>query len=82
MGLFYNPYGHHQRPCGTTTFPRTSRLHFLSIRKDTGLNTNCNLCNENQLDTLFIIYFTKKPLHVSGVFIANNQEVFTVYVQQ
>jgi hypothetical protein len=28
------------------------------------------------------IYFVKKPLHVSGVFIAHHQEVFTVYVQQ
>jgi hypothetical protein len=27
-------------------------------------------------------YFVKKPLHVSGVFIAHHQEVFTVYVQQ
>jgi hypothetical protein len=26
--------------------------------------------------------FFKKPLHVSGVFIAHHQEVFAVYVQQ
>jgi hypothetical protein len=31
---------------------------------------------------LFLIYFVKQPLHVSGVFIAHHQEVFTVYVQQ
>jgi hypothetical protein len=46
--LFYNPYGHYQGPCSTTTSfkiasPRTCRLHFLSIHKDTGLNTNYNL---------------------------------------
>jgi hypothetical protein len=29
-----------------------------------------------------LIYFFKQPLHVSGVFIAHHQEVFTVYVQQ
>jgi hypothetical protein len=42
-----------------------------------------NLCNENQLDALFIlIYIAKQPLHVSGVFIAHHQEVFTVYAQE
>jgi hypothetical protein len=42
-----------------------------------------NLCNENQLDALFIlIYFINQPLHVSGIFIAHHQEVFTVYAQQ
>jgi hypothetical protein len=40
-------------------------------------------CNEIQLDALFILnLFLQKPLHVSGVFIANHQEVLTVYVQQ
>jgi hypothetical protein len=29
-----------------------------------------------------LIYFVKQPLHVSGVFIAHHQEVFTVLVQQ
>jgi hypothetical protein len=42
-----------------------------------------NLCGENQLDALFtVIYFVKKPLHVSGIFIAHHQEVFTVHVQR
>ena len=45
--LFYNPYEHYQRPCGTTrlktAFPRTYRLRFVPIRKDSGLNTNFNL---------------------------------------
>jgi hypothetical protein len=31
---------------------------------------------------LSLIYFVKQPLHVSGMFIAHHQEVFTVYVQQ
>jgi hypothetical protein len=31
---------------------------------------------------LSLIYFVNQPLHVSGVFIAHHQEVFTVYVQQ
>jgi hypothetical protein len=31
---------------------------------------------------LSLIYFAKQPLHVSGIFIAHHQEVFTVYVQQ
>jgi hypothetical protein len=39
------------------------------------------LCNENQLD-LSLIYFIKQALHVSDVFIAHHQVVFTVYVQQ
>jgi hypothetical protein len=30
---------------------------------------------------LSLIYFANKPLHVSGMFIAHHQEVFTVYVQ-
>jgi hypothetical protein len=29
-----------------------------------------------------LIYFVKQPLHVSGMYIAHHQEVFTVYVQQ
>jgi hypothetical protein len=42
------------------------------------------LCNANQPDALFlsIIYFVTQPLHVSGIFIAHHQEVFTVYEQQ
>jgi hypothetical protein len=31
---------------------------------------------------LSLIYFVNQPLHVSGMFIAHHQEVFTVYVQQ
>jgi hypothetical protein len=31
---------------------------------------------------LSFIYFITHPLHVSGIFIAHHQEVFTVYVQQ
>jgi hypothetical protein len=41
-----------------------------------------NLCNENQLNPLFILYFVNQPLHVLGVFIAHHQELFTAYVQQ
>jgi hypothetical protein len=42
-----------------------------------------NLCNENQPEALFILnLFLQKPLDVAGMFIAHNQEVFTVYVQQ
>jgi hypothetical protein len=41
------------------------------------------LCNGNQPDALFILsYFVIQPLHVSGMFVAHHQEVFTVYVQQ
>jgi hypothetical protein len=36
----------------------------------------------NLMHYLSLIYFNKQPLHVSGVFIAHHQEVFTVYVQQ
>jgi hypothetical protein len=36
----------------------------------------------NLMHYLSLIYFVKYPLHVSGVFIAHRQEVFTVYVQQ
>jgi hypothetical protein len=31
---------------------------------------------------LSLIYFGRQPLHVSGVFIAHHQEVFTVYVEK
>jgi hypothetical protein len=41
------------------------------------------LCNENQPDAPFILnLFSQSPLHVSAMFIAHHQEVFTVYVQQ
>jgi hypothetical protein len=36
----------------------------------------------NQMHYLSLIYFVNQPLHVSGMFIAHHQEVFTVYVQQ
>jgi hypothetical protein len=36
----------------------------------------------NLLHYLPLIYFVTQPVHVSGVFIAHHQEVFTVYVQQ
>jgi hypothetical protein len=36
----------------------------------------------NLMHYLTLIYFITQPLHVSGVFIAQRQEVFTVYVQQ
>jgi hypothetical protein len=55
-------------------------------------NTNFRFCwpwiliifvmKTNLIHHLSLIYFLKKPLHVSGVFIAYHQEVFTVYVQQ
>jgi hypothetical protein len=41
------------------------------------------LCNENQPDALFMLnLFCQSLLHVSGMFIAHHQEVFTIYVQQ
>jgi hypothetical protein len=36
----------------------------------------------NLMHYLSLIYFIKQPLHVSGVFIAHHQDVFTVHVQQ
>jgi hypothetical protein len=36
----------------------------------------------NYLHYLSLIYFVNQPVHVSGMFIAHHQEVFTVYVQQ
>jgi hypothetical protein len=36
----------------------------------------------NQMHYLFLIYFVSQTLHVSGMFIANYEWVFTVYVQQ
>jgi hypothetical protein len=36
----------------------------------------------NLMHYLSLIYFINQPLHVSGIFIAHRQEVFTVYVQQ
>jgi hypothetical protein len=36
----------------------------------------------NQMNYLSLIHFVKQPLHVSAVFSAHHQEVFTVYVQQ
>jgi hypothetical protein len=41
-----------------------------------------NLCNENQLNALPLIYFINQPLQVSAKFTAHHQEEFTVYVQQ
>jgi hypothetical protein len=36
----------------------------------------------NQMHYLSLIYFVSQPLHVSGMFIAHHQGIFTVYVQQ
>jgi hypothetical protein len=36
----------------------------------------------NFMHCLSVVYFIKQPVHVSGIFIAHHQEVFTVYVQQ
>jgi hypothetical protein len=36
----------------------------------------------NQMHYLSLIYFVNQRLHVSGMYIAHHQEVFTVYVQQ
>jgi hypothetical protein len=36
----------------------------------------------NQMHHLSLIYFASQPVHVSGMFIAHHQEVFTVYVKQ
>jgi hypothetical protein len=51
------------------------------------LHYQCNIflifiMKTNLMNYLSLIYFFNKPLHVSGVFITHNQEVFTVYVQQ
>jgi hypothetical protein len=41
------------------------------------------LWNENnQMHYLLLIYFVNQPLHVSGMFIAHHQEVYTVYAEQ
>jgi hypothetical protein len=36
----------------------------------------------NLMQYISLINFVNQPLHVSGIFIAHHQEVFTVYVQQ
>jgi hypothetical protein len=36
----------------------------------------------NLMHYLLLIYFVKQPLHISGVFIAHHQEIFTVYIKQ
>jgi exonuclease I len=37
----------------------------------------------NQIPYLSLIYYVNQPLlHVSGMFIAHRQEIFTIYVQQ
>jgi hypothetical protein len=36
----------------------------------------------NQMHYLALIYFVSQSLHVSGMFIAHHQEVFTVYAKQ
>jgi hypothetical protein len=36
----------------------------------------------NLMNYLSLIYFVTQPLHVLGIFTANHQEAFTVYVQQ
>jgi hypothetical protein len=36
----------------------------------------------NQMRYLSLISFVNQPLHVLAMFIANHQEVFTVYVQK
>jgi hypothetical protein len=42
-----------------------------------------NLCNENQLDSLFILNLFRQIISTcSGIFIAHHQEVFTEHVQQ
>jgi hypothetical protein len=42
-----------------------------------------NLCNEtNLMHYLSLIYLIKNPLHISGMFTAHHQEVFTVCAQQ
>jgi hypothetical protein len=38
--------------------------------------------NTNLMHYFFLIYFVNCPLHVSGIYIAHHQEVFTIYVQQ
>ena len=42
---------------------------------------NCvYLCNENQLDALFVLsLFCHQPPHVSGIFVAHHQEVYCIY---
>jgi hypothetical protein len=36
----------------------------------------------NLMHLFSLIYFVNQPLHVSGMFTAHHQELFTVYVQQ
>jgi len=37
-------------------------------------------CDGNRLDALFILcYYVNQPLHVSGMFVANHQEVYCIY---
>ena len=46
-------------------------------------NYDKNLCNKNQLDTLFILsLFHQHPLRTSGIFVAHHQEVNYIYIQQ
>jgi hypothetical protein len=41
------------------------------------------VCNEKQIDAIFIVNsFRQKLPHVSGIFVAHRQDVFTVYEQQ
>jgi hypothetical protein len=42
----------------------------------------CSFVMKTNLIHYLFIYFVIQPVHVSGVFIAHHQEVFTVYVQQ
>jgi hypothetical protein len=55
-------------------------------RFDFNANQSINqsiFCNENQLDWLYIlIYLVIQSLHISGMFTAHHQEVFTVDVQR
>jgi len=38
-------------------------------------------CNENQIDTLFILSLSRQlPLHVSGIFVAHHQEEYYIYI--
>jgi hypothetical protein len=46
------------------------------------ITTHIPLMKASMVYCFSLIYFLNQPLHVSGIFIAHLQEVFTVYVQQ
>jgi hypothetical protein len=58
--------------------PQDIALHSLKIVS----KNQIFVMKTNLMHYLSLIYFIKQLLHVSGVFIAQHQEVFTVHLQQ